>query len=90
MNKQYGDITQIWVGAAINDGKGREIGWAIGLNDNGDDYAAWVQSARRTSAGFSDFGPRQASRSFTTQEQATAWAFSEAKARVAKTRAAAL
>ena len=88
MNQQYGDITQIWMGAAINDSKGREIGWTIGLRDNGSEYAAWVQASRKTGAcKFADFGPCQASRSFDTQEQATAWTFGEAKERVAKARA---
>lgn len=94
MNTQqpaYRGATETFVGTAMKDKAGREIGWIAGLNSNGVDYAAWVQSARKTKPGeFEAFGVPQRSKHFGSQAAATAWAFSEAKARVAKARAAAL
>lgn len=80
----WGEALESFVGSGKIDAKGREIGFTVGLNDNGTDFAAWVQSARRTKAGFADFGVPQRSRNFATQRAATAWAYATARERIAK------
>lgn len=66
------------------DSKGREIGYIVGMNDNGSDFRAWVQNARRVNGEFSDFGVMQRSKGFTSKEAARHWAYATAKQRIAK------
>lgn len=81
----FGEPFETFVGAGKKDGKGREIGFIVGFNDNGEDFRAWVQAARRTAPGeFTDFGVRQRSKGFTSQDAANRWAYAEARARIAK------
>lgn len=88
MAKQFTQALETFVGSGIKDSSGREIGWTVGLNDNGAEFAAWVQAARKHNGEFKDFGVPQRSRSFATQDAATSWAYSTAKARVAAIRQA--
>ena len=78
------NIIETWVGSGKFDNAGREIGYIVGFNDNGEEYHAWVQNGRKAKGKFSDFGVRQRSKCFQTQEHATAWAYRTAKERIAK------
>lgn len=88
MTQEYGDITQTFLNAARRDDKGREIGFIVGFRDNGSDFRAYVQNARRIAGEWQDFGVIQRSKSFASQEAATRWAYATAKQRIAKVRAA--
>lgn len=66
------------------DGAGREIGYTVGLRDNGVDFYAWVQNARRTKSEWKDFGTPQRSKRFDNQAAANRWAYATAKERIAK------
>jgi len=67
------------------DSKGREIGYIVGLSDNGTDFYVWVQNARRIKAGdWFEFGVRQRSKRFGSQEEATRYGHRVAKERIAK------
>lgn len=80
----FGEPIETFVGTGKKDSKGREIGFIVGFNDDGQDFRAWVQAARRTAPGeFFDFGVRQRSKSFTSQEAANRWAYSTARERIA-------
>jgi len=79
----WGEPLEAFIGSGKFDAKGREIGFTVGLNDNGKDFAAWVQSARGTKAGFADFGVPQRARNFTSQDAATRWAYATARKRIA-------
>lgn len=82
---ELGEIFETFIGAGKFDSKGREIGWTVGLRDNGADFHAWVQSARRPKNGdFHDFGVPQRSVKFDSQAAARSWAYATAKARIAK------
>lgn len=84
-NAVFGEPIETFVGTGKKDNKGREIGFIVGFNDNGTDFHAWVQAARRTGpCKFSDFGVRQRSKRFDSQEVATRWAYNTARARIAK------
>lgn len=84
MSNQYGEITESYVRSGRYDSKGREIGYIVGLRDNGVEFAAWVQNARRVNGKWLEFGVQQRSKSFTSQSAATAWAFATAQTRIAK------
>jgi hypothetical protein len=84
----YGDIVESHIGTGRFDSKGREIGFIVALVDNGTDFRALVQNARRVSGQWVEFGVKQRSKSFTSQKFAAAWAFVTAHARIAKVRAA--
>jgi hypothetical protein len=77
----YNDMTETFIGTGRNDSKGREIGWIVGLNNNGVDFAAWVQNARKVNGNWKEFGVQQRSRSFPSQATATAWAYATAQVR---------
>lgn len=74
---------ETWIGSGKFDRENREIGYIIGFNDNGEQFAAWVQNGRKSKGKFSDFGVRQRSKLFSSQEQAAKWAYSTAKQRLA-------
>lgn len=80
------DPIESFVGSGIKDSKGREIGWVVGLRNDGINFYAWVQNARSFNYNFSDFGVKQKSVCFTSQEEATRWAYTTAKQRVANFR----
>lgn len=84
---EYNNMMQTWMGSGKLDSKGREIGFVVGLNDNGEQYAAWVQNGRMIGRmigrDFSDFGVQQRAKYFKTQAEATNWAYSTAKQRIA-------
>jgi hypothetical protein len=75
---------ETWLGSGKFDSKQREIGFIVGLNDNGTEFAAWVQNGRKIGYDFNDFGVTQRSKLFATQTEATAWAYKTAKERIAK------
>jgi len=75
---------ETWLGSGKFDSKRREIGFIVGLNNNGSEFAAWVQNGRKTGRDFNDFGTPQRSKSFATQNEATNWAYKTAKERIAK------
>lgn len=82
----WGEVTEAYIGSGRMDGKGREIGYVVGLRDNGTEFAAWVQNARRVNGQWKEFGAQQRSRSFPTQATATAWAYATAQVRRHKVR----
>jgi hypothetical protein len=81
---QFGEPLETYLTARKFDSKGREIGFAVGLNDNGTDFHAWVQCVRRVKGEWRDFGTRQRSKKFSSQAAATRWAYSTARERIAK------
>jgi len=78
------DAFETFVGSGKKDVKGREIGFTVGLRDNGVDFYAWVQASRRVGDDFNDFGVQQRSKHFTSQAAATNWAYRTARERIAK------
>ena len=80
----WGDIFEAFMGTGRKDAAGREIGYVVGLRDNGTDFAAWVQNARLVNGQWKEFGVQQPSKSFVNQERATTWAYATARARIAK------
>lgn len=66
------------------DSKGRLIGYIIGMNDNGVEFAAWVQNARKVNGKWVAFGATQRSKRFESQAKATVWAYLTARDRVEK------
>ena len=80
----YGDITQNFVRSGRYDSKDREIGYIVGFRDNGVDFRAYVQNARRINGEWQEFGPSQRSKSFKSQAAATRWAYATANDRIAK------
>lgn len=87
MTAEYGEITETYVRSGRFDSKGREIGFIVGFRDNGEDFRAYVQNARRANGEWQEFGVRQRSRSFPAQRFATAWAYATAQVRIAKIKA---
>lgn len=83
MTNEFGDIFEANVRSGRYDSKGREIGYIVGLRDNGSDFRAWVQNARRVNGEWVEFGASQRSKSFPTQKAATSWAYSTAHQRIA-------
>lgn len=81
---EYGDLTQTYVRSGRYDSKDREIGYIVGLRDNGVDFRAYVQNARRVNGQWQEFGPSQRSKSFKSQDAATRWAYATANERVAR------
>ena len=60
------------------------IGYIIGMNDNGVEFAAWVQNARKVKDKWVEFGATQRAKYFGSQAQATAWAYLTARDRIEK------
>lgn len=87
MTAEYGDVFENHLGTGCFDSKGREIGYIVGFRDNGQDFRAYVQNARRIAGEWNDFGVTQRSKSFASQEAATRWAYATAHDRIAKIRA---
>jgi len=81
---EYNNMMETWKGSGKYDSKGREIGFIVGLNDNGTEFAAWVQNGRMVGREFKEFGVPQRSKIFANQAAATAWAYSTARERIAK------
>lgn len=84
-----GEIFETTLPANKKDGKGREIGFTVGLRDNGVDFYAWVQNARLVkgttiSGEWADFGVGQRSKKFTSAKAASSWAYGAARDRIAK------
>jgi hypothetical protein len=80
----FNNPLETWIGSGKFDNAKREIGYIVGTNDNGEQYAAWVQNGRKANGKFADFGVAQRSKMFASQEQATRWAYTTAKERIAK------
>lgn len=81
---KYNDLSETYLRSGRWDKKGREIGYVVGLNNNGITFAAWVQNARRVNGEWKEFGVMQQSKTFASQEAATKWAYQTAKERIAK------
>ena len=81
---EYGVITETYMNSGKLDSKGREIGFIVGFRDNGTDFRAYVQNARREFGVWKDFGTQQRSKSFADQPSATLWAYATARERIAK------
>jgi len=79
----FNDMTETYLRSGRYDNKGREIGFIVGLNNNGSTFAAWVQNARRVGDEWKEFGVRQRSKMFSSQDAATSWAYSTAHQRIA-------
>jgi hypothetical protein len=79
---QLGDITESYIRSGRTDSKGREIGYVVGLRDDGTTFYAWVQNARRVNGQWVEFGVQQRSKSFSSQATATAWAYATANQRI--------
>lgn len=85
MNTQaYGERFETAIESSKFDYKGRKIGYLVILVDNGIDFRACVQNARLIKNEWVAFGATQGSKKFSSQEFATAWAYSTAKERIAK------
>jgi hypothetical protein len=84
---EYGDITESYIRSGRYDSKNREIGYIVVFRDNGVDFRAYVQNARRIAGEWQEFGVKQRSKSFTSQTAATRWAYATANERIAKIRA---
>jgi hypothetical protein len=80
----YGDIFLNFLSTGKTDSKAREIGFIVCFRDNGEDFRAYVQNARRVNGEWVDFGVRQRSRSFPSQRLATCWAYATAQVRIHK------
>lgn len=87
MSNDYGDIFENYVRSGRYDSKDREIGYIIVFRDNGTDFRAYVQNARRINGEWVEFGVRQRSKSFTSQAAATRWAYATAQERISKLKA---
>jgi hypothetical protein len=83
----YNEITENYLGSGRKDDKGREIGYIVVFRDNGEDFRAYVQNARRINGEWVEFGVKQRSKSFPSQDRATTWAYSTAHKRIADVRA---
>lgn len=83
MTMSLSEITEQYLNSGKRDSKNREIGYIVGLRNSDTTYYAWVQNARRVKGEWKDFGVRQRSKQFATQQAATTWAFAEAHARIA-------
>lgn len=81
---EYGEIIETYMNSEKIDSKGREIGFIVGFRDNGTDFRAYVQNARREFGVWKDFGTQQRSKSFANQPSATLWAYATARERIAK------
>ena len=81
---EYGEISEIVVRSGRWDSKDREIGYIVGFRDNGADFRAYVQNARRVNGEWNEFGAQQPSKSFKSQEAATRWAYQTANERISK------
>ena len=81
---QYGEITENHIRSGRFDSKGREIGYIVVFRDNGEDFRAYVQNARRIGGEWVEFGAKQRSKSFKSQAEATRWAYATANERIAK------
>ena len=81
---EYGEVTQTYMNSGVRDSKGREIGYIVAFRDNGTDFRAYVQNARREFGVWKDFGAQQRSKSFADQASATLWAYATARQRIAK------
>jgi hypothetical protein len=79
----FNDMTETYLRSGRYDSKGREIGFIVGLNNNGSAFAAWVQNARRIGNEWKEFGVQQRSKMFSSQDAATNWAYSTARKRIA-------
>ena len=84
MTQPYNEITETYLPTGRKDSKGREIGFIVALVDNGTDFRALVQNARRINGEWQEFGVRQASKSYRSQAEATRCGFAIAKERIAK------
>jgi len=80
----YNDMTETYMRSGRHDSKGREIGYIVGLNNNGTTFAAWVQNARRANGEWKEYGVQQRSKAFSSQDAATRWAFQTANERISK------
>ena len=87
MSNNYGDLVQSFIRSGRYDSKAREIGYIVGLRDNGTDFRAYVQNARRINGEWVEFGVRQRSKSFTSQAAASRWAYQTAQERISKLKA---
>jgi hypothetical protein len=81
---EYNDMSEQFLSAGRRDSKGREIGYVVGLNNNGTKFAAWVQNTRRVKGEWKEFGVPQRAKYFDSQAEATRWAYSTARERIAK------
>ena len=84
MTTQYGEVFESYLRSGQYDSKNREIGYIVGFCNNGTDFRAYVQNARRVNDDWKEFGVPQRSKSFSSQESATKWAYSTAKERISK------
>lgn len=88
MSFYLGNIFEVFLSAGVKDGAGREVGFTIGLRDNGYQFLAWVQNSRRDNGYFYDFGEQEKAREFVSQSGAIEWAFSSARSRALLVRVA--
>jgi hypothetical protein len=84
MSNILGEIYQNFLRTGRYDNKGREIGYVVGLRDDGTNFYAWVQNTRRIDGEWEEFGAQQHSKCFASQSAATNWAYATAKQRIAK------
>jgi len=79
-----GEILETFLTTNKFDNSKREIGFVIGMRDDEVNFYAWVQNTRRVNGEWKEFGVRQRSKCFSSQQQATTWAYVEAGKRISK------
>jgi hypothetical protein len=79
----FGDSIESFKGSGKFDLQGREIGFIVGVQDNGVSFYAWVQAARSKKNDAKEFGVIQRSKEFSSQQAACSWAWATANKRIA-------
>jgi len=82
-----GEIFENYIRSGRYDSKNREIGYVVGFRDDGVNFYAWVQNARRVNGEWQEFGVRQRSKCFTSKVKSVSWAYCTANERIAKLKA---
>ena len=77
------NMLQNYMDSGKVDSKKRPIGYTVKLNNNGEDFCAWVQNSRKIKGEWVDFGVPQIAKVFSSQKSATEWAYRTAKQRIA-------
>lgn len=80
----YNEKLETFLPAYVVDTKKRQIGFIVGLVDNGVNFYAWVQNARYVNNEWFSFGATQKGKDFTSQKAAVQWAYQTANKRIAK------
>lgn len=81
---EFGEMFEGFVASDKVDAAGKRIGFIVKFRDNGTDFYAWVQKGKSTGLhNWEKFGALQRGKKFSSQKQATDWAYATAKERIA-------